>query len=154
MIFNLGSFEKAVKVRLDRWRADRFLPRLWEKDPTLWAAGPVPEIANRLGWLDLPRVMAGRLASIMAFAEEIEAEGFRHVVLLGMGGSSLGPDVLALTWMGMTVAAAWFGPGPLQGLFVREYRDHRLEWMLRSGGRQVVLDGMDKRNIRFAIELG
>ena len=98
MIFNLGSFEKAVKVRLDRWRADRFLPRLWEKDPTLWAAGPVPEIANRLGWLDLPRVMAGRQASIMAFAEEIEAEGFRHVVLLGMGGSSLGPDVFQRTF--------------------------------------------------------
>jgi glutathione S-transferase/RNA polymerase-associated protein len=39
-----------------------------------------------------------------------------------------------------------------QGLFVREYRDHRLEWMLRSGGRQIVLDGMTKGNIRFSVE--
>ncbi len=39
------------------------------------------------------------------------------------------------------------------GHFVREYRDHRLEWMMRSGGAQIVLDGMAKRNIRFSIEL-
>src|SRR5262249_44666354 len=39
------------------------------------------------------------------------------------------------------------------GLFKREYRDHRLEWMLRSGGLEVVLDGMQKENIRFTREL-
>ena len=39
------------------------------------------------------------------------------------------------------------------GTFVREYRDHRLEWMMRSGGRDIVLAGMEKRNIRFAVEL-
>ena len=39
------------------------------------------------------------------------------------------------------------------GHFVREYRDHRLEWMMRSGGAQIVLDGMTKRNIRFSVEL-
>ncbi len=44
------------------------------------------------------------------------------------------------------------GPIIEQGLFVREYRDHRLEWMMRSGGKQIVLDGMAKGNIRFSIE--
>ncbi|HEY2386222.1 MAG TPA: glutathione S-transferase family protein [Candidatus Binatia bacterium] len=39
------------------------------------------------------------------------------------------------------------------GQFVREYRDHRVEWMLRSGGVQIVLDGISKRNIRFSVEL-
>ena len=39
------------------------------------------------------------------------------------------------------------------GSFVREYRDHRLEWMMRSGGRDIVLDGMGKKNIRFAVEI-
>jgi transaldolase/glucose-6-phosphate isomerase len=91
--FGLGNYEKAVSSRLDVWRTHRFLTRLWDKDPALWAADPVPEIANRLGWLELPRAMAGRTASITAFAGEIRAAGFRHVVLLGMGGSSLGPDV-------------------------------------------------------------
>jgi len=102
LTFDIGSFGKAVESRLDRWRVDRFLARLWENDPTLWAAGPVPEITNRLGWLALPRAMAGRLASIASFAAEIKAESFRHVVLLGMGGSSLGPDVFRRT----------FGSGP------------------------------------------
>ncbi len=40
-----------------------------------------------------------------------------------------------------------------QGLFVREYRDHRLEWMMRSGGKEIVLDGLAKGNIRFSVEL-
>src|SRR5262249_48609057 len=44
------------------------------------------------------------------------------------------------------------GPIIEQGLFVREYRDHRLEWMLRSGGQQIVLDGMAKKNVRFSVE--
>ena len=44
------------------------------------------------------------------------------------------------------------GPIIEQGLFVREYRDHRLEWMMRSGGQQIVLDGMAKKNIRFSVE--
>ena len=39
------------------------------------------------------------------------------------------------------------------GSFVREYRDHRLEWMMRSGGRDIVLDGMTKKNVRFAVEI-
>ncbi|MGH7857683.1 MAG: glutathione S-transferase family protein, partial [Candidatus Binatia bacterium] len=39
------------------------------------------------------------------------------------------------------------------GAFVREYRDHRLEWMMRSGGRDIVLRGMERKNVRFAIEL-
>ena len=63
--------------------------------------------------------------------------------------------------VGKTAAAAMeamagfqnLGPIIEQGLFVREYRDHRLEWMLRSGGQQVVLDGMAKKNIRFSVEL-
>lgn len=56
----------------------------------------------------------------------------------------------------MDAIAGFQNLGPIleQGLFVREYRDHRLEWMLRSGGLQIVLDGLAKRNIRFAVELG
>jgi transaldolase/glucose-6-phosphate isomerase len=98
MNLSLGVHEKAVESRLRQWRSGRFLARLWEKDPTLWASGPVPEIADRLGWLDLPRTMESRLASIAAFAGEIRDEGFRHVVVLGMGGSSLGPDVFRKTF--------------------------------------------------------
>jgi glutathione S-transferase len=45
------------------------------------------------------------------------------------------------------------GPIIESGLFVREYRDHRLEWMIRSGGSQIVLDGLAKKNIRFSVEI-
>lgn len=54
------------------------------------------------------------------------------------------------------VMASFQNLGPLveSGAFVREYRDHRLEWMIRSGGVQVVLDGIARKNIRFAFEIG
>jgi glutathione S-transferase/RNA polymerase-associated protein len=54
------------------------------------------------------------------------------------------------------VMASFQNLGPLveSGAFVREYRDHRLEWMIRSGGMQVVLDGIARKNIRFTHELG
>jgi glutathione S-transferase/RNA polymerase-associated protein len=54
-----------------------------------------------------------------------------------------------------TVMASFQDLGPLveSGLFVREYRDHRLEWMIRSGGFQVIADGLDKKNIRFHVEI-
>jgi glutathione S-transferase len=54
----------------------------------------------------------------------------------------------------MEALAGFQDLGPIieQGLFVREYRDHRLEWMMRSGGKQIVLDGMAKGNIRFSVE--
>jgi glutathione S-transferase len=54
----------------------------------------------------------------------------------------------------MEALAGFQDLGPIieQGLFVREYRDHRLEWMMRSGGSQIVLDGMAKKNIRFSVE--
>jgi glutathione S-transferase len=54
----------------------------------------------------------------------------------------------------MEALAGFQNLGPIieQGLFVREYRDHRLEWMMRSGGKQIVLDGMARGNIRFSVE--
>jgi len=54
----------------------------------------------------------------------------------------------------MEALAGFQNLGPIieSGAFVREYRDHRLEWMMRSGGQQIVLDGMAKKNIRFSVE--
>jgi hypothetical protein len=87
----------AVRARLDAWRAARFSERLWRHDHKLWSAEPVPEIENRLGWLDLPERMAGRIEELRRFADEVRAEGIGRVVLLGMGGSSLAPEVLQRT---------------------------------------------------------
>ena len=71
--------------------------RIWHGDHTVWK--PDPEgVADRLGWLTVTDLMRPELPALRAFAEEVRTDGFRHVVLLGMGGSSLGPLVLGETF--------------------------------------------------------
>ncbi|WP_455280188.1 bifunctional transaldolase/phosoglucose isomerase [[Eubacterium] cellulosolvens] len=91
--YTLGKYQEKVKNRLNLWRDIDFNRRLWSKDPTLWFEKPVPEITDRLGWLTLPEMMRDQVEDLFSFAEEIKSEGMRNVVLLGMGGSSLAPDV-------------------------------------------------------------
>lgn len=67
--------------------------RIWARDHTLWADDPT-EITNRLGWLDIATTMRGEVAALTQFAHEARGEGIRHIVLLGMGGSSLGAETL------------------------------------------------------------
>jgi len=67
--------------------------RIWRQDHTVWRPDST-EIADRLGWLTVTEMMAGQLQSLTEFAAEIRQAGFRYVVLLGMGGSSLGPETL------------------------------------------------------------
>lgn len=78
---------------LDGMRRERILERIWSKDHTVWHPKP-DEIADRLGWLDLVRLPPQADAEIDSFVEEARAEGVRDVVLLGMGGSSLGAEAL------------------------------------------------------------
>jgi transaldolase/glucose-6-phosphate isomerase len=87
----LGALGAAVEARLASWDKAEFAARLWRKDPTLWSAKPLPEIEDRLDWLDLPSAMRAREAALTAFATEVRSEGIRHVVWIGMGGSSLAP---------------------------------------------------------------
>ncbi|MBD0305179.1 MAG: glucose-6-phosphate isomerase [Nitrospiraceae bacterium] len=75
----------------------RLTSRLWSKDYRLWKPQPT-EIDNRLGWLTVSEQMQERVGSLKTFAESVRDDGFRHVVLLGMGGSSLGPEVLRRTF--------------------------------------------------------
>ena len=75
----------------------QFARRLWAKDATLWATRPAVRqaIAARLGWLDAVELFTARQGDLQRLADELVAEGTRHVVLLGMGGSSLCPEVCA-----------------------------------------------------------
>ncbi len=95
--FSPGALEGAVADRLGLWAKHDFAARLFEHDHTLWADDPA-EIANRLDWLTLPETMRDDLGDISAFGDEIAAAGYRHVVLLGMGGSSLAPEVWQRTF--------------------------------------------------------
>jgi transaldolase/glucose-6-phosphate isomerase len=89
----LGKHQARVNKRLKAWEAANFSARLWQKDPTLWSPESVPELTDRLGWLTLPESMQGQVGELKAFADKAKSEGFRHAVLLGMGGSSLAPEV-------------------------------------------------------------
>jgi transaldolase/glucose-6-phosphate isomerase len=91
--WNLWADAARVAARQKAWEGANVPARLWECDPALWPEAPAADVAGRTGWLRLPEVMRDRVAELDAFAEEARAEGTRHVVLLGMGGSSLAPDV-------------------------------------------------------------
>jgi len=97
-VLALGDYAPAVHNRLDRWRQEDFGRRLWRKDPTLWSPDPQPELTDRLGWLTLHEAMRGKLPALRNLAQDVKTEGFRHVVLLGMGGSSLAPEVYQRTF--------------------------------------------------------
>ena len=71
--------------------------RIWARDHTVWKPDPT-EITNRLGWLTVLDAMRERSPALEAFGRGIRDAGFRDVVLLGMGGSSLGPEVLWRTF--------------------------------------------------------
>lgn len=98
LTLNLGTFQDQVDQRLDLWEAQHFARRIWAKDPTIWHPEPLPEIADRLGWLSLPERMRDRCKDILSFAHQVKNEGFSHVLLLGMGGSSLAPEVFQKTF--------------------------------------------------------
>ena len=93
---SLGSHLAAVETALSGLDRDDVLRRLWHKDHTVWADDP-EEIVNRLGWLTVMDMMTEQIPTLTAFAQEVSEAGFRHVVLLGMGGSSLGPEVVRQT---------------------------------------------------------
>ena len=69
---------------------------LWKRDPSAWSPDPTVQkaIADRLGWLDSPALMADSIDRLQTFAAAVKRDGFSDVVLLGMGGSSLAPEVL------------------------------------------------------------
>ncbi len=71
------------------------LPRLREHDPSLWADEPavIATVANRLGWIDCAQWATGQIGDIVSWADTLVANGCTDVVLLGMGGSSLAPEV-------------------------------------------------------------
>jgi transaldolase / glucose-6-phosphate isomerase len=88
------SLRSKVQERAADAERDSVAARLLAEDATLWAPAGTPEIANRLGWLTIAARMLEELDEVEAFAGEARAAGFEDVVLLGMGGSSLAPEVL------------------------------------------------------------
>jgi transaldolase / glucose-6-phosphate isomerase len=94
---SLGTLQGAVDARLQSLEADGVLRRIWRKDHTVWKEDPT-EISDRLGWLTVADMMHERVTDLEAFAKQAAADGLTTAVLLGMGGSSLAPEVFAKTF--------------------------------------------------------
>jgi len=94
---SLGDYLADVESALSSLQSRRVISRIWSGDHTVWKPDPT-EISNRLGWLTVTDAMREQTPAMQALAQEVRAAGIRHVVLLGMGGSSLGPEVLRQTF--------------------------------------------------------
>lgn len=87
------DLEAAVQAEFDAWQNENRVARIWQKDASVWTND---DEAKWLGWLDSPQAELGKLDDYRAFAGD--AKNFSDIVLLGMGGSSLCPEVLAITF--------------------------------------------------------
>ena len=85
----------AVKTATDDWRANGKVRRLWQRDATLWTG---TDEANWLGWLDITEKQLAEHENLRKVAEDAKNSGVSDVLLLGMGGSSLCPEVLRMTY--------------------------------------------------------
>ena len=89
------DLDAAVKKNLNDWRASGKVRRLWQGDASLWTGD---DEANWLGWLGITDEQLAGAAKFSDLANEVKSAGFSDILLLGMGGSSLCPEVLALTF--------------------------------------------------------
>jgi len=89
------GLDAAVNASLDDWKRNNKVARLWQKDAALWTN---TDEGNWLGWLTITEEQLASLATLKQFAAEVKKAKFKHVLLLGMGGSSLCPEVLRMTF--------------------------------------------------------
>lgn len=88
-----GAFESALSELVD----ERFASRMAAQDPNLWGPEAVSEAAKRLAWVSLAETSRPLVAEIEDLRQKLAARGLDHVVLCGMGGSSLAPEVICAT---------------------------------------------------------
>jgi transaldolase/glucose-6-phosphate isomerase len=97
MTVRLGDYQGAVDVALQEMELRDTIAQIWAGDHTLWKPEPT-EITNRLGWLDIAERMIENTNCLDALVEGVRADGYTHALLLGMGGSSLAPEVFRKTF--------------------------------------------------------
>ena len=99
----LGRYESTVEETLKNLQSQNFVRRLWAKDTTLWQQNPEQQkmIRQALGWLTISAQQLHHISRLKALAEEIQQAGFTHLLVLGMGGSSLCAEVCRMTFGGV-----------------------------------------------------
>jgi glucose-6-phosphate isomerase len=91
---HLGPYENAVEEALEELHEQNIVTRIWERDHTIWRDEP-DQIANRLGWLDIAERVREDVGRLEELRRTLLAEGYTDVLHMGMGGSSLAPDVFS-----------------------------------------------------------
>lgn len=91
---NLGDSHSLLEPAIKKANEDQLVKRVWERDHTIWKPSP-DEISNRLGWLDIATRMRPEIPSLRKFSDSVMADGIDKVLLLGMGGSSLAPELFS-----------------------------------------------------------
>lgn len=96
-VSQLGPLAASVSEQIAMLAEEHVSARLWEGDPALWTTDPAgqAEVKRRLGWLRLPQTSQSILPELTSFADTVHSEGIKRILLLGMGGSSLAPEVLS-----------------------------------------------------------
>ena len=89
------SLAATVKATIAEWQSGGKIKRLWDRDASLWTGD---DESKWLGWLDIVEEQLALNDQLQKFAKEVQTRGFEHVLLLGMGGSSLCPEVLRMTF--------------------------------------------------------
>jgi glucose-6-phosphate isomerase len=97
MLTYLLDHESVIMTKVQRMVDEKIPARIWEHDHTVWSESD-NEITNRLGWLHSPEVMSKAIDEINDFVAEVRNAGFKNALLMGMGGSSLAPEVFRLTF--------------------------------------------------------
>jgi glucose-6-phosphate isomerase len=92
-----GAARLAHEQHLPALLEDKVATRIFAKDPTLWGPDAEAEASVRLGWVEAATVSQGLVADILALRDALRADGVSRIVLCGMGGSSLAPEVIAGT---------------------------------------------------------
>lgn len=95
--YSIGKYSNLFDAVIKKLKDEKVIDRIWKKDFTVWNNDPT-EISNRLGWLDSVEVTSRSLNEINHFVDEVKVAGYTNVLLMGMGGSSLAPEVFRLTF--------------------------------------------------------
>ena len=100
---NLRKFQSKDDIgqALKEMLSEQIMPRIWVHDHTVWEPQP-EEITNRLGWMDIMQEMRTAMPSIQSLVKSVQKDGYTQGLLMGMGGSSLAPEMFAKIFGGQT----------------------------------------------------
>lgn len=95
--YSIGDNFVSIDEAINKLNDENIIEKIWKKDHSVWSKDP-NEITNRLGWLDSVEVTGSSIKEINNFVNDVRKSGFTHALLMGMGGSSLAPEVFRLTF--------------------------------------------------------